>query len=622
MKRIALLILLLFACRVFAPSPSPAPSPSATAYRPTAAPELTDTPAPTDTSAPTLLASPPSGLTRDNFVLRTHPDGSLHVGDRVSLELVALEPASLDGEPVEIAVVEESGALDLQSQFGQYGIGGRMQATLTWAWSTLGLEPGEYNLNISIPSQNLSWQQDITLLPADQLPAPEPQAAWTTSETDCCLVHHITGTEADRDLDELLSTVDERAANAVRLMGIELDEPIEINFLPRVLGHGGFAGQEISVSYLDRNYASDNSDVVLHHEIIHALDSRLGGDFRPTLFSEGLAVYLTGGHFKPEPLTPRAAALLSPAPGCAVARDVLAVQAHAPAQPVCGLDWYLPLIPLMDNFYLSQHEVGYLQAASLIEFMVNTWGWEAFDAFYRDIHPAAEPTVEGSATPGLSSETPEMEAPGQELGPQAAAVNNALVEHFGITIEQLEEQHMAALAKVDLQPELAEDVRLSVGFFDTVRRYQRLLDPSAYFLTAWLPDAKMMREQGLVADYLRRPGTAENIALEVMLVAADAGLQAGDITVVERLLQSVNAVLESLETGDAQSAWTDALAADYLAVVSLLLEAGYLPQQVDLQDGSARAHVRTTGPELHTVDLEKQPAGWAIRESTQTPAPP
>jgi len=520
--------------------------------------------------------------------------------------VIALQPADLVGVDVDVGVVEEQGEIGLQALFGQYGIGGRQQATLTWAWNTAGLTPGDYDLSISIPSRDLSWKETLTLLPADQVAPPEPQASWAVSETDCCLVYYITGTAADRDLPALLELVDERTNNAARLMGIEPDQPVEITFLPRVLGHGGFAGQEISVSYLDRNYATSNPEVVLHHELIHELDSRLGGEIRPSLLSEGLAVYLTGGHFKPEPLSPRAAALLPPAPGCLPAQDLLAGRKPASEGAVCGLDWYLPLIPLMDNFYLSQHEVGYLQAASLVEFMVESWGWEAFDAFYRDIHPASEP----------------MEETGGTLGPQAAAVNSALVAHYGITIQQLESQHLAALQEEILHPELVEDVRLNVSFFETVRRYQQLLDPSAFFLTAWLPDGKSMREQGLVADFLRRPSAPENLVLEVMLVKADEGIQNGDFASVESTLQSINTVLDSLQDGSGQAFLEDNLAAQYYAVVSLLLDQGYQPHKVSLENNQAQAWVSTTGPDLELILLEKSTGGWVITESIQTPAPP
>jgi hypothetical protein len=274
----------------------------------------------------------------------------------------------------------------------------------------------------------------------------------------------------------------------------------------------------------------------------------------------------------------------------------------------------------MDNFYLSQHEVGYLQAASLIDFMVDTWGWEAFNAFYRDIHPNQTPPAVTSNTPALSSEAPGDT--GNSLGSQAAAVNSALVAHFGITIQQLESQYLAALHQETLHPQLVEDVRLSVGFFETVRRYQQLLDPSAYFLTAWLPDGKMMREQGLVADYLRRPSTPQNLTLEVMLVAADEAIQNAGFSSVERTLQSINTVLDSIQEEPGRAFLKDNLAARYYAVVSLLLAQGYQPQKVTLENDQAQAWVSTTGPDLELILMEDFTGGWTIKESTQIPAPP
>ena len=166
---------------------------------------------------------------------------------------------------------------------------------------------------------------------------------------------------------QLLEILDGQAESASQLLevGLEsLDKPIVVVFMPRVLGHGGFASQEISVSYLDRNYAGRGTPTVLHHEIVHVLDGHLGGGLRPTILIEGLAVYLSGGHFKPEPLMPRAAALLPPEPGCAQAVSV-------PIGQVCGLDWYIPMDELVDDFYLEQHEISYLEAGALVEFMAS-----------------------------------------------------------------------------------------------------------------------------------------------------------------------------------------------------------------------------------------------------------
>ncbi len=318
----------------------------------------------------------------------------------------------------------------------------------------------------------------------------------------------------------------------LRVDGQDADpsEKIKITFLPRVLGHGGFAGEEISVSYLDRNYAGGGMDLVLHHEMVHILDSRLGGEYRPSLFVEGLAVYLSGGHFKAEPLFERAAGLLQPEAGCVPASEIVAGEADpAPEDPVCRLGSYLPLQPLMDDFYFSQHETGYLQAGALVEFMVGTWGRDAFDAFYRDIEPLQEPE-------------------GQEQGViPSRAVDQALGEHFDLTLAELEGLFIAALEEVDVTAGWVEDVRLTVAFYDTVRRYQELLDPSAYFLYAWLPGNAEMREEGIVADYLRRPISEENVTLESLLVQADEELRQGDFPAVQRLLDTVNRRLDQVE---------------------------------------------------------------------------
>ena len=94
------------------------------------------------------------------------------------------------------------------------------------------------------------------------------------------------------------------------MIGGDFSEPLVVTLMPRVLGQGGFASSEMYISFLDRNYAGNMLEMVLHHEMVHILDNRLGGEMRPTILIEGLAVYLSGGHYKLEDLIPRAAALL------------------------------------------------------------------------------------------------------------------------------------------------------------------------------------------------------------------------------------------------------------------------------------------------------------------------
>jgi hypothetical protein len=436
----------------------------------------------------------------ETFTVRYHPDGPLYVGDQVSIEVIAPQGLDLEHSEVQVSVEQASdGYLD-SAKFGAFGIGGRYQATLSWVWDTQGLEPGQYSLAIEVTPSVAAWTEEVVLLPEDGQPAPEPDAHWESVRIDCCVIHYISGTPAARDITELMGVTEAQSLSVSRGLQYGFEEPVQITILPRVLGHGGFASREIHVSYLDRNYANSNFSQVLQHEMVHILDGRLGGELRPSLFVEGLAVYLTGGHYKKEPLLSRAAVLLE-------------------------LGWYLPLEPLANDFYHAQHEVGYLQAGALIQYMVRTWGWEAFSGFYRDIHP-------------------------HESGEQSQAIDTALQAHFGLTFEQLEQRLLSELRRQHINPDLYDDVRLMVSFYETVRRYQQVLDPSAYFLTAWLPEGSEMRQRELVADYLRRPSNQENIVLESLIIQAGEQLHKGDFGKAQRLLSIVNQALDEYEQVD------------------------------------------------------------------------
>lgn len=441
-------------------------------------------------------------MTEAGFSVRVHPDDDLFIGDQVSFEVLA--PSNYNLENAEVTLTAP-GEVNLGPyEFGPYGIARRPQATLLWVWDTTDLAAGAHELVFTVQPSNLSWTVNITLLPRGALPEQAAQARWGTTESECCLVYYISNTEAERDLPELLALIDSEYKEAHLQLPAELDEPLPIFLIPRVIGHGGFAGQELSVSYLDRNYAGGATAMVLHHEIAHYLDGRLGGELRPTFLIEGLAVYLSGGHFKPEALLPRAAALLD-------------------------LDAYIPLASMTDEFYQLQHESSYLLAGALVEYMLDRWDWEAFENFYRDIHPQAS------------------------NGGQLAAINAALLSHFDMTLDDLENDFLEKLGSQVVTPELRADVRLSIEYYETVRSYQLALDSSAYYLTAWLPDGAQMRERGIVADYLRHPSKPENLLIESMLVAADQHLQAGEYTATAEILNNINAILESLPEQDEAS---------------------------------------------------------------------
>jgi hypothetical protein len=601
MRRYLLLLMIIFlACQTVTPSrPAPSQTELPTSGMPTSSqtaslPSLPVTPTASVTASPTLTLLPAtatftplpattSPVTKATLTqattpspaplqvaVRMHPDGGLYVGDQVSFE-VFVAPQDEDGSPLNQVVVQGPDGSTLGTAgFGQFGLGQQEEAILTWAWDTRGLQAGEYPITFTLEPTGQVWTETVSLLPQAGLPYPEPQAHWASAHSQCCTIYYITGTAAARDISDLLRQADEQSRDAVQRMGIDFTAPITITLLSRVLGHGGFAGQEIDISYLDRNYAGSNFDLVLHHEMIHILDGRLGGEYRPSLFVEGLAVYETGGHFKPEPLMPRAAALLA---------------------TETGLGWYIPLAELADNFYLSQHEIGYLEGAALIEYMLNTWGWEAFSSFYRDIHPPQDDR-------------------------QSSAIDAALQNHFQISFAELEAQFKDALRRIPVTEDLRQDTRLTVQYFDTVRRYQQLFDPSAFFQTAWLVDAVSMRQRGIVADYLRHPAAPDNLAIETILENAFNALTQGKYTVVQQAITAINAVLDAVQRGNPQPFEVNGQAADFYAIVQAVSRAGYEVQKVMVGGDTAQVWATAGSTVLVELILQNQGTGWELSAPT------
>jgi hypothetical protein len=484
----------------------------------------------------------------------------------VSFEVVSPAGVNASDATIQVQVDPPTGPTLGPVKFSAWGIQGRSEATLLWAWDTRNSSAGQHTLAFEIQPLGTTWTEQVSLFSASAIPPEQAEAHWSETTTQCCTLFYITDTASERDLADLTSLADAQAQDAMARMGANFTEPITITILPRLLGHGGFTSSEISVSYLDRNYASTDWANVVHHEMIHAIDSRLGGDFRPTLFVEGLAVYMTGGHYKPEALMPRAAALLEG-----------------------YLNWYLPLIPLSNDFYASQHEIGYLEGASLIEYMIKTYGEQGFFSFYRDIH-------------------------NQQGESQSDSIDAALKAHFSISFAQLEQNFTAALrAEPDTSADV-DDVRLTVTYYDMMRRYQQLLDPSAYFRTAWLLDNKSMRERGIVADYLRHPHTPMNLALETLFITAGRQMSANAYIPASQTLEQISAVLDGIEQGFTHPFSVSNLAADYFSISTTLQGQGYEVQAITLAGNAAEAEAtQTNGLDLILLNLQRVGVNWVIR---------
>jgi len=553
---------ILLSCKMLAPIPTQfvtTTQESTSTRTPTTSPTWTATPRLSATRATT-----PIPIEQDQpYEVHFHPEGGLFVGDIVSAEIIGAAP---DNSLAFVSISGKGYEKDLgQVKFEPFGIGGRIQATYNWAWNTDTLTPGTYTVTVRVQhqNQNESWTVPLVLQPSQE----RPEGKWAQSVSECCTIFYVTNTAAELDIQDLTDEAERQAQQAVQDIGVAFTDPITVTLLPRVLGHGGFATEEISISYLDRNYASNRFGTVLHHEMIHILDGRMGGDYRPSLFVEGLAVYLTGGHFKPEPLFERAAALLQIEDG----------------------SWYIPLKNLADDFYQSQHEIGYLQGGALVGYMIDRWGWQKFNEFYRGMQASED---------GLPS----------------TAIDTALKLHFDLSFKDLEADFLRQLQRQEVNPAQKEDLRLTVIYFDSLRHYQRLFDPSAYFATAWLQDNVQMRQRGITADYLRHPIEDTNLALETMLITAYQALDKGNYQRAEAILNEVENTLVAFEDQNPDPWGVSSLASDYLTIVQFLRSQGLTPQHIEVTDNRSEAWVGKPGEELAFVRLDKYRNGWGFAQ--------
>ncbi len=423
----------------------------------------------------------------------THPDGPLYVGDQISFEVLLSQTGQHQNDSVEVSF---NGQNLGSAKFAPFGIGAREEAALWWVWNTDGLKPGSYSLTFTRSDTQATWEETYTLLPESQVPPPQPQAHWAESVTECCVRPYITGTAAARDIATLTQVAQTQSDSVAKLMDHQLGSKIDLTLMSRDIGQGGFTTNSVYVSYLDDNYMGNETDIIFHHEFVHFYDGEIGGTYRPSIFEEGLAVYLTGGHFKPEPLQPRGAALLD-------------------------LGWYIPMKQVADDFYHQQHEIGYLEAATLVKYLIDKYGEAAFFDFYRTI-------------------------PAPKNQKDSEVIDLALQQHFHISFADLESAYLSWLKATPFTPDERTDLRLTVNFFDTMRRYQKALDPSAYFLTAWLPDGAVMRQRGIVADFLRRPSAWQNQLVEFFLVRAQKQLFSQKYAAADQTLKFTNLILGRL----------------------------------------------------------------------------
>ena len=149
---------------------------------------------------------------------------------------------------------------------------------------------------------------------------------------------------------------------------------------------------------------------------------------------------------------------------------------------------------------------------------MQTYGWQEFLNFYHDINPIHN-------------------------GSQSQILNAALQSHFGFNLEQLDDRFTNQLAKIQVNPDLQEDVRLTILLYDTMRDYQQQYDSSAYFLRVWMPSPTQMRQKGIVADYVRHPDQNENQMIENLFISAGTSLRIGDYQQTQKIIGIIHSLL-------------------------------------------------------------------------------
>ncbi len=541
------------------PPDTAVPLPSPTAELPpthTASPS----PVPTDTAVP---PQPDLAIQHDDVFL--YPVPHVYAGDRVTFQVLAHVPPNVDPQSVTVHVLVNYQDV-AEGTLSARNLAGDAVGLFEWAWDTTD-EAGEHLVHVILDRydtvtvgdenrENNQVELNVTVRDPLTLPPNERNATWVSAETNCCTIHVVSGTAAYRDLPELLVQVETGVQQAALRLEEELSRKIDVYLIDRVIGQGGYAGNAIVISYLDRQYASRGFEQVLIHEAVHIIDRQFAPE-RITFMAEGLAVWGSGGHYKPEEIDQRAAALVA-------------------------INQYVPLAELIDNFYPVQHEIGYLEAAGFVSYLIDTYGWPRFKQFYADV------TAEDATT-------------------MSSAVDLNLQQYFGVTLAQAEANWLAYLSSLPEDREELVDLQTTIRYYNVMRRYQRFYDPTAYFLTAWLPYPGALRTDGNPADLTRHPQDEINVTLEVMLQAADTALRIGDYNKANVLLDSITRVLDN------DGVFIDPLAASYLSLVRSLSSEGYETQSVLLEGERAIVQASTVGTAVLTqLTLTLSGQNWIL----------
>lgn len=417
--------------------------------------------------------------------VRVYPGPEHYAGDILTF---AIKPSSSFDDSIEVSM-----ALDDQEPRAVPGAFFWFdEVILPSALDTTGLS-GYHTVRFITANDNRHETYSFEVLPADRRPTNEIRAVWQAKETDCCNFHYLSETAAARDIDFISEHFQKGADELEEILNAEIHAKMDIYLLDRMLMNGGFGGNgKLVICYTDRYYGPTvggaGLETLARHEFSHAADIGLadagdGVDFN----YEGLAVYLAGGHYKPEPLAQRGAALYD--------------LGHS--------------VPVTE--FIPQHELSYLHAAVILTFIVDTYGEDKLWEFFRT----------------------DMNTPDGQLLP----MENAIPLTFGIPLEEFDRGFQAWLEKNDPGEQL-DDLRLTIELQDARRAYQDTYSPGPMFLLSEIDVSAVTRSEYLPV-VMREPRAPSNIAIELLIANAQKAIVAGAYAEAEELIKSIQAVVST-----------------------------------------------------------------------------
>lgn len=420
-------------------------------------------------------------------VLRAYPGPDHYAGDVLTFEILLDRDFSESSDSVTLTL-DDAVTTEVASQLLTLD-----RLLLPMAFDTTNLI-GSHQLKFSTPNGSVNHAYSFEVLPASQRPANEKNAAWMVEEIDCCIFHYISGTAAARDIEFIVEHFQTAAEEISAINGRKIDPKLVIYLIDRMWYNGAFASVgELVVSYTDRYYGPTNGaeglKVMARHEFTHVVgfgDEQAGdGIF---FSSEGLAVYVAGGHYKPEPLAERGAALYD-------------------------LGYYVPV-----GQSIKQHELAYLHSAAVLTYIAEAYGSETVPKLLA----ADEDPQDGQTTP----------------------LETAIQSTLGISLSEFDKDFQAWLESKDPGEQL-DDLRLTIELQDLRREYQDTYAPPPELIVG-IPIADAVARPEYLPVMIREANAPANVAIELIIAEGQQAIVDADYFRAEEL---INILSEIVSTG-------------------------------------------------------------------------